>query len=280
MFKIIQDKIIMDDEFDKPLYTIFDILVLKPIVVFGRNFNQNLELLPPNINQIYLGKNFNKYLYNLPPTIKSIIFANDSIYNNSIDDLNDNIKELILGDNYNYKINKLPFELEKLVLGKTYQHKIYIFPKMLIYLDIGESYEDSLDNLPDNLETLIISGKFNNYIKYPSKLKNLIFSENCMYNREIQNLPNSLIYFELKNKYSYNIGSMPISVLCMSIGNYFNGNIIFPNNLYKLILSKKFKNDLVNLPNSLKIIELFDDYPFISILKYKYPHIEFKIKCI
>ena len=45
--------------------------------------------------------------------------------------LNNNLNDLILGDNYNTKINKLPECLNKLILSKCYSYYIDIFPEKL-----------------------------------------------------------------------------------------------------------------------------------------------------
>ena len=277
--EIYGDKIVFNDNFNEPLINFINILSLCKIVVFGRDFNQNLSVIPNNIEKIFLGRNFKKSVIDIPISITSIIFANDSIYSNSIDYLHNNVKELILGDNYNITINKLPNSLLNLVLGKNYCLKIKEFSQGLTYLDIGDSYYEPLDNLPDNLNTLVIGGIFNNFIRYPNNLKHFTIRSSSLFDRELDNLPKSLIYLSIQNYYSNTIKNMPNTILCLSLGDHYNGFIYnFSNNLKKIILSKNFSHDFINLPDSLEIIELEQSYKFIDFLKFKFPKIKLIIR--
>jgi len=277
--QILDDKIIFTDDFNEPILGFANIICLRKIIVFGKNFNQNLGMLPSNVEKIFLGKNFHKSIIDIPSNIKSIIFANDSIFLNSLDYLHNYIQELILGDNYNLIINKLPNNLKILILGKNFSSKINIFPNNLVYLDIGESYANSLDNLPESLETLIIGGKFNDFIKYTSNLKHLIIKNNCIFNKELENLPSSLLYLSIQNNYTIPITNLVDSILCLSLGDYYYGCINnFPPRLQKIILSENFFYDFKTLPESLEIIEAYRNYKYIDILIYKFPKIKIEIK--
>ena len=276
--KILEDKIIFDDNFNEPISNYINILFLKKIIVFGKNFNNNIGMLPSNVEKIFLGKNFQKSITDIPSSIKSIVFANDSIFFNSLDYLHNELNELILGDEYNLQINKLPYGLKTLVLGKHYYLKISVFPNNLSYLDIGESYQDSLDNLPESLETLVIGGKFNNFIKYPNNLKHFIIKNNCIFNKELDNLPN-LIYLSIQNDYRFPMNNLVDSILCLSLGDFYNGNINkFPPKLQKLILSDNFNYNFNNFPQSLEIIEVSKNYKHIDSIIYKFPKIKLIIR--
>jgi len=93
---ILDDKIIFDDDFNEPIYAYLNILSLRKTIVFGKNFNQNIAIIPNNVEKIFLGKNFQKSIIDIPSTIKSIVFANDSIFFNLLDYLHEDLKELIL----------------------------------------------------------------------------------------------------------------------------------------------------------------------------------------
>ena len=276
---ILDDKIIFEDNFNEPIYAYLNILSLRKIISFGKNFNQNIAMIPNNVEKIFLGKNFQKSIVDIPSTIRSITFANDSIFFNLLDYLHNELRELILGDEYNLVITKFPYNLNTLVLGKNYGQRINIFPNNLKYLDIGESYTEPLDNLPESLETLIIGGKFNNFIKYPSNLKYLIIKKNSLFNKELENLPSTLIYLSIQNNYIFPINKLNDSILCLSLGDYYNGTINnFPLNLHKLILSENFNYDFMYLPPSIEIIETTQNYKHINSLIYRFPNIKVIIK--
>lgn len=279
LLEIKEDKIIFNDIFNEPISNLSNVLSLRKTIVFGKDFNQSLSTLPSNVEKIYLGKNFQKSIIDLPSNINSIIFANDNIFYGSLDYLHDNVQELILSDNYNEIINRLPGSLKTLILGKSYSYKINEFPSCLIYLDIGDNYTDSLDNLPKSLETLIVGGRFNNFIKYPETLKYLIIKENSSLATTFDNLPNSLIYFSLQNNYNLPISKLSDSIMCLSLGKYYNGNILnFPSKLKKIILSNGFEYDFKMLPDSVEIMELNKNYRYLDFLIYKFPKVKVVIK--
>jgi len=272
--EILEDKLIFNEFFNEPLYPFIKILILKDIIVFGSEFNQNLSMLPSNVSKIYLGRNFQKSIIDISSSVKSIIFANDSLFIGSLDYLHNDLEELVIGDNYNIPINKLPYNLETLVLGRNFDPKIFSFSQNLKYLDIGKSYTHSLNNLPDNLETLIIGGKYNSQIIYPNNLKHFIISEDSEFTLELKDLPNSLVYLSIQNNYTQQISNLPESLLCLVLGDYYNGNITrFPNNLKKIKLTVNFNYDFIYLPSSLEIIELYSQYKYIDFLIYKFPNI-------
>ena len=273
--EILEDKLIFNDFFNEPLYPFIKILILKDIIVFGSEFNQNLSMLPSNVSKIYLGRNFQKSIIDIPSSVKSIIFANDNLFIGSLDYLHNDLEELVIGDHYNIPINKLPYNLKTLVLGRNFDTKIYCFNQNLKYLDIGKSYTHSLNNLPDNIETLIIGGKYNAQILYPSNLKHFIISEDSEFMLELKDFPNSLVYLSIQNNYTQQILNLPESLLCLVLGDYYNGNITrFPNNLKKIKLTVNFNYDFTYLPDSLEIIELYSQYKYIDFLIYKFPNIK------
>ena len=275
-YEITEDKIIFNDSFNEKIEHYIDILSLKETIHFGSNFNQNLSCLPFNIKKIYLGKNFNNPLDNIPYSIISIIFSTDSIFNNSLDYLHNYISEIILPDNYDRKITKFPKSLKTLVLGNNYKYKL-IFPDNLIYLSIGRKYIHPLNNLPKTLETLFIDGVYNEEIVFPEKLKHLTLLEKSVYNKKLVNLPDSLLYLSILNEYDLEVDDID-SILCLSLGNYYNGNIILPKNLKKLKLSQHFSYKFESLPISLETIEVYSNYLYLYDLKYKYKKIKLIIK--
>jgi hypothetical protein len=124
----------------------------------------------------------------------------------------------------------LPEGLTHLELSENYIKKL-VFPSTLISLEISKSYHPELDNLPDNLETLVIIEGYNNSIvKYPPKLKKLSVGSNS--NILLDDLPSSL-EFLLIGFYNKPINNFPIGL--------------------KGIVSNK-RNNITNIPFGCKII--------------------------
>lgn len=276
--QILNDRVIFNDDFNEPLDKCINLLGLKKIIVFGKSFNQDLESIPMNVQQIYLGKYFQKSLTNIPSNVKSICFANDSLFYNYLDYLHDDVEELILGDDYNVSINKLPLGLKILILGTGYNFKINAFPN-LMYLDIGESYSYSLDNLPLSLETLVVGGEFNNYIKFPEQLKHFVIKKNCMFGKELDNLPNSLVFLSIQNNYTLPLTKLPDSITCISLGDHYNGNISnFSSKLLKVILSDGFEWDLSKFPKTIEVFEISKKFKHIDSIVQMFPNIKINLR--
>lgn len=277
-FIIQDDKIIFSDDFNSQLDNYIQLISTQPILYFGNNFNQELVCLTPNIKTIILGKKFNKSLEHLPETLESIIFVPESEYYYPLNFLNNNIKELILGDSYDTKIKKFPFHLEKLRLSSDYIYEIDEFPPNLKYLDIGSSYNYPLINLPPCLETLIIDGKFNQLINYPFELKHLVFKPKSEFAHELLNLPPKLIYLEITHNYFLPIHKLSENIKCLSLGDYYSGQISsLPKNLIKLKFSRGFKYFFSEIPEGVRVIELYSNYIYIDELINKYHEIELNI---
>ncbi len=62
------------------------------------------------------------------------------------------------------------------------------------------------------------------------------------------------------------------------LGDYYTGQIVsLPKKLIKLKFSKKFRYYFSDIPETLKIIELYSNYLFIDEIMNKFPNIEFSI---
>lgn len=275
---IISDgKIIFSDNFNKSLNDYTKFMFNVSTIYLGLKYNQELSRIPPNIKQIVFGKKFNKNLDDLPDTLESIIFVSNSEYYYPLNQLNNNIKEIILPDNYDTKIKKFPYYLSYLKLGKNYIYEIDEFPPNLKYLDIGESYEYPLTNLPNELETLVIGGKFNLQINYPVGLKYFTISDNCLFSYPLDILPPTLVYLHI-DSYYLPIEKLPDSLLCISFGDNYDGQIInFPPQITKFKFSKKFKYHFNEIPYTVKKIQLYQSYPYFNEIVFKFSHIEFDL---
>jgi len=162
------------------------------VLNFDYNFNENLEKLPPSLNELKIDINSLKkiLLTQTLPTLQTLtIIKNHSI---NVGDLPLSLKTLNF-DYYNQKIDigVLPSSLENLTFGKNFDQKI----------DIGV--------LPSSLKNLTFGRNFNQKIDIgvlPSSLQNLTFG--MLYNQKIDIgvLPSSIQNINISRSY---IGTIP-----------------------------------------------------------------------
>jgi hypothetical protein len=244
---------------------------------------KEMELFDPD----YIAINYRQFLcYNeefdnwfnfihitLPQSnIKWVKFGVD--FNNSLDDLPDDIEYIYFDDatNFNQKVNKFPKNLKKITLW-GFNPIINQLPYTLKYLELHNNnyndtntfYYDGIINFPPNLIALYIS-RFNinteNYNYLPITLKSLHICTpyNSTKTINLNNLPPGL-------KYLYIYGNNKISIDCNNL----------PDNIEQLILYGVYTN-IYKLPKSLKYFDLDIDNPFSEEIKKRFPDIEIELR--
>ena len=169
------------------------------LLIFYEEFNELLETFISDevfdeVEQIHFGKKFNQSVYPLNRCLKlkHLLFGNN--FNQATNHLPSNLQSIIYGYSFNHPINNLP-NIKALKLGFLFQQSLDFLPSSLIHLELlfhypfpwghmGPSpYELisrnlSLNNLPNGLETLIITRlkgvKMHNL---PKSIKNLVTDE-------------------------------------------------------------------------------------------------------
>ena len=108
-------------------------------------------------NKIVLNNNFNELLSKLPDTVTHLTL--NLTYNQPLPKLPSTLTHLILGYCFNQPIPELPPSLTHLILGVYFnQNQLFDYlPQGLLYLEIGTYSNPSLVNLPNTLQTLIMS---------------------------------------------------------------------------------------------------------------------------
>lgn len=122
-------------------------------LIFGRDFNQQINNLPPNLEIIQLGNKFNHPVSNLPFKLKIIKFGRE--FNQSIDCLPESIEYIQLSHYFNHPIENLPSNFVK-------------------EIKFGYRFNQSIDCLPDSITTIrfSLSSRFNkDIVKLPAKLQ-------------------------------------------------------------------------------------------------------------
>ena len=88
-----------------------------------------------------------------------------------------------------------------------------------IVFDDSSRFNHPLDNLPINLEVLIIGSQFNQKLDFlPLNLEKLIFYRNGDFQQRLDNLPNKIKYIYLPFEYDLEISNLPSSVLEVDVG--------------------------------------------------------------
>lgn len=104
----------------------------------------------------------------------------------------------------------------------------------IIFIEFGKGscFNQKIDNLPYNLERLILSDSFN---------------------QKIDNLPSKLWCMKIGNNFNQEIDNLPQSLEILDLGNNFNKNIDnLPDNMHTLQLGKNFDQEINKLPSAIK----------------------------
>ena len=213
---------------------------------------------------------FNFIHITLPQSnIKWVKFGVD--FNNSLDDLPDDIEYIYFDDatNFNQKVNKFPKNLKKITLW-GFNPIINQLPYTLKYLeshnyynDTNTFYYDGIINFPPNLIALDTSSSIintENYSFLPLTLKKLsIVCYRITKTIDLNNLPPGL-------KYLYIFGNNKISIDCNNL----------PDNIEQLILYGVYTN-IYKLPKSLKYFDLEIENPFAKEIKERFSNIKIEL---
>ena len=98
-------------------------------IVFGADFNQNVDNLPKNLQHIDFGFSFNQTVDNLPQTLKFISFAYR--FNQPVDNLPKNLQYIKFGSQFNKNVDKLPSKLKSIKFGHNFNKNVNNLPKNL-----------------------------------------------------------------------------------------------------------------------------------------------------
>ena len=149
-------------------------------LILGWRFDRPIESLPPYLEYLEFGNSFNQTVDNFPKKLKIMIFG--AYFNQSIDSLPDSIKVLELGLWFNTPIQKYPKSLKSLTIQSLdFDSPLNNLPKSLSKLILSDrqvygAFNQNIDNIPDNITTLILSQQFDTPIKvFPQSLNYLEF---------------------------------------------------------------------------------------------------------
>ena len=243
--------------------------------IISDNFNDSLNDLPNKLICLTINsKKFNQKLQNLPNNLKYLNIISTS-FSQNLDTLPNSLKKLdiLLYQDFRNKLNSLPNSIEEL----TFYHDEYgslntitNYPVALRILKIdhnrGKLNNVFFENLPNELDYLIIQDTYVNINNFPNNNKKKIIKNLILKNVEGFDGDKMQIFM---NSYIENIDSL-ILEFDESSSIKINDVIdikkhgMFPNNLKSLkIVGKKLNIDLQVLPQNLTKLVIDTYYMYI-----------------
>lgn len=216
---------------------------------------ENVELenelqLPDGLEELVL-KPYKKYsvnLRNLRCSLKKLKLIGDCAVKQ--DFYYYNLTHLYLDVNNDSPVISLP---ESLLYFCYFSKPSLQLPNNLKKLHLSEDYNYLFAKLPDSLEKL---SKYNHEI--PLSKLNYFKSGSC-FNKPLNNISQTLKYLYLGSSYSLNLDLSNFNLHLLSVSS--NIQIVnYGKTLVKLCVGGDFNNKLIGLPDSLKILEICDNY--------------------
>lgn len=237
-------------------------------------------------NKIIFTRRFNKRIdkdHEFLKKFNSIDFEHGSYFNQQLDNLPSNIQVIKLYDRFNQPLNNLPNTLKSLCVYGEYSYPLENLPDSLVKLSlIKGDYFGLLDNLPSSLKSLHIhfsdvkTDKKNYLHNLPNSIVNLVLYSDSRASNFSFYIPDSVINLEITN-YVYNcLDNFPSSLKYLTIIDFENDVINFPEGLEILHLKNEFFGLIINLPSTLKKIIISDSsYEFKPEYEILYPDVIF-----
>lgn len=267
---------------------------------FGDDFDEKIEY-PDTLTHLRFGEKFNQPI-TLPGNLTHLIFSQSNNYCHVLV-LHDKITHLKV----NFPISKLP---KKLLYFSGHIGPNMHFPNTLIFLCVRYSENYMYDNLPNNLESLVIRGDINNSAldNLPNSLKRLFINLDTDDDDNDDDDDNGNIEkdVKIKKKISSIVNSLPNHMTHFACPEYFEQLVIPPQlthltlghrcypqhinlsrfvNLTHLVLEAwniNYMNIVDSIPNNIQqiiLVNSWSSYDFKNYMnKYK-PHLADKIIC-
>jgi len=192
-------------------------------------------------------------LFSTSKTLNSIINKHKKrytikryVYENEIDNLNKyKIKKVKNVSN----CNTLPYGITHIIFNNHFI-KLNPVPDTVTHIIFGTYFNGTLESLPPNLKTLIFGNSLflNGY-------------KTSYFNKNIDNLPDSLLYLELGHKFNQKINKLPPKLESLKLGYYYMTDInCIPDSLIHLNIRDGNLNNNVNIPHTLQTLDVGSKY--------------------
>lgn len=208
-------------------------------------FRNNPIVYPENLNTLYLRFfRLNSYNFYLPKNLmKLILTINENFelkylpkslkYLSITKDYESDETQKDVYEGFNNSIENLPENLEFLSVKADFNLQIPILPKNLKTLVLGHHFNQELNNLPDNLQSITLLNSFNQKLtNLPVNLESLSLGRS--FNLQLTGLPQNLKCLKILNSnYSHSIEIIPPSIKELHIQS--SPITFLPPNLEKLV---------------------------------------------
>ena len=206
---------------------------------------------------VKISKDFSDIVEKIPLSITRVTFDND-FYGKII--IPKHIKYVKCGFLFSCRSEIFAsdlLELSHIDLG--YKHnKIHKLSRNIKHLTLGMFHNENIDKLKllNKLEYLKCGQRFNKDVdNLPNSLVTLILGRD--FNQKINNLPKNLKTLILGDEFNQEVCNLPDNIETLKFGFCFNKPInMLPNNIIKLELGYCFNQDINNLPDSITNLTL------------------------
>jgi len=172
-------KLTFDEMFNQPIDNCLSNLVDLEELTFGEQFDQPLnDTLThlSNLEKLTFGYCFNQPLDNTLSNLVNLRELTLGNYFNQSIDIPDRIKKLTLYCNSQSIIDYLPSNIEELELGYSFKLELNNLPNSSKKIKIlNQFYDKKLNNLPNQIETLVISPNYKVRIDREYKSLNIVY---------------------------------------------------------------------------------------------------------
>lgn len=270
----------------------------KNLKLYFSQYKHNIDNLPESLESLQITDDCKslginpKMFQNLPSKLKNLkLYSCEDVQLNNLPNTMENL-EICCFSNQQYLLDYLPASLKSLCINlrkiyksvQNYEKKVSVeinfnsLPTGLETLKITGQYNDELNFLPINLKCLHLPFRYEHEIKnitksleelkIPVKYEHLDILNNCI------NLKKIIIGFTYKehskNISNFKLEKIPDSVEEIEFGDDFNQNINYlPKNIKKITFGFNFKHS-INFINYDSIEHLEFGYNFNGFIK-KYP---------
>lgn len=158
-----------------------------------------------------------KSFHLLPKTVYSINISGTCLYNTEfLKTIPSHVRELSITANvFHGKMSSIPPHIKKLSFEYFNDNIDFLSSSNITYLDLGKKFNQPIQNLPESIEYLDLSGYwFDQSIdKLPQNIRHLLLG--YRFDQKIDHLPTTLKYLTVDREYKYRDD---LKILCDSKG--------------------------------------------------------------
>lgn len=223
-------------------------------VHFGADFDQNLDNIPENLEELIFGDRFRRPV-DLPEggSLRTIVFGKG--FNSEITSFPKGVKKVVFGEKFDQKLESLPESITHMEFGSAFSHSIDLpahiqhvtwnctvpIPlhtglKDLKSLTLGDDFYNLVD-IPESVEELTLGSRYHHPIVFPTRLRKLTWNCNCKVD-----LPGGGFLKEIIFGPTFNMQvTLPEGLTQVTFGYNFCKRVVLPGTLRHVTFSKNYR---------------------------------------